>query len=350
MPAATTRTTAKDSRTGTSGCAALDAVTGVVPCRSTSTGIAGARTHGDRWSNWDGGARQEDFRRKLKGRFPDLWKSGMPEIRTQSPQVFDAIHEDIPCQQRLAKDAPRILMILPWMTMGGSDRFSLDLVRQLSKRGWEVSVATTLHGENLWKHEFEKWTPDTFILEHFLPARDFARFLVYLIRSRQHDVVMMSHSQLGYLLMPYLATHCPETSFVDYNHIDEAEWLNGGYPRFAVGYQDFFDLNVTSSRYLRDWMIERGARPERVEVCYTSIDPDEWRRDDGDRERVRRDLQVGNGTPVILYPARLCGQKQPDVFAETLRRVRASGREFLALVAGDGPDRSWLESFLRKHD
>src|SRR5262249_41913150 len=42
-------------------------------------------------------------------------------------------------------------------------------------------------------------------------------------------------------------------------------------------------------------------------------------------------------------------QKRPLVFAETMRRLRDTGTAFVALVAGDGPDRSALRAFLRRH-
>jgi hypothetical protein len=29
-------------------------------------------------------------------------------------------------------------MIVPWLTMGGADKFNLDLLQQLTGQGWEV--------------------------------------------------------------------------------------------------------------------------------------------------------------------------------------------------------------------
>ncbi len=306
-------------------------------------------SHGDRWANWDGAARQEAFRAELKKRYPALWSGGMPEVQVGQTTAFEAVPDDVPCENRLAETRSRALFVLPWMTMGGSDRFGLDVLRQLAARDWQVTVATTLHGSNDWSHEFERHTPDVFVLENFLRTRDYPRFLRYLIASRGIDVVFISHSLFGYLLLPYLRAHCPSATFVDYCHIEEREWLNGGYPRFGVGYQELLDLNIVSSRHLRHWMADRGADPERIEVCYTSIDPDEWRRDDAARLRLRHELGIDGDACVLIYPARLCDQKRPRLFAETLRRLRRDGRRFVALVAGDGPDRGWLEGFVRKH-
>jgi hypothetical protein len=52
---------------------------------------------------------------------------------------------------------------------------------------------------------------------------------------------------------------------------------------------------------------------------------------------------------VILFVARICPQKQPAVFAKTMLRLRQKGVRFVALAAGNGPDFSWLQSFVKSH-
>ena len=49
----------------------------------------------------------------------------------------------------------------------------------------------------------------------------------------------------------------------------------------------------------------------------------------------------------ILYAGRVVEQKQPRVFAETMRLLREQ-TEFTALVAGDGEDLPWLKAFVNK--
>jgi glycosyltransferase involved in cell wall biosynthesis len=238
-------------------------------------------------------------------------------------------------------------MILPWLEMGGSDKFNLDLVEQLLKRGWEVTIATTLEGADAWQSEFERHTPDIFLLHRFLPLLDFPRFLRYLARSRQVDLVFVSHSELGYQLLPYLRAHLPDVPFVDFCHIEE-HWKNGGYPRLAVEFQELFDVNVVSSEHLKRWMVARGAEADRIQVCYTGIDTDLWRPDAATRTAIRRELEAADTMPIILYVGRICDQKQPRVFAETMQRLYQSQIPFVALVAGDGPDLGWLRRFVHK--
>src|SRR5207249_3343836 len=44
--------------------------------------------------------------------------------------------------------------------------------------------------------------------------QDYPRFLCYLVGSRGHDIVLVSHCPLAQDLLPYLAEHCPDVSLV----------------------------------------------------------------------------------------------------------------------------------------
>jgi glycosyltransferase involved in cell wall biosynthesis len=191
-------------------------------------------------------------------------------------------------------------------------------------------------------------TPDIFLLHNFLRLVDYPRFLRYLIQSRQVDAVLISNSELGYMLLPYLRAHCPNVTFADYCHIEEERWKNGGYPRLAVEYQDQLDVNVVSSEHLKRWMVQRGADGSRIRACYTNIDPDVWSANDRQAATIRQELGVREDIPVILYAGRICLQKQPKVFAATMSRLRQQGLSFAALVAGDGEDLPWLTNYLAK--
>ena len=304
-------------------------------------------THSDRWADWDNAERQRVFRDGLRQKYPGLWKGGFPKITPRLPEPYDTLPNELVWENRLAKDKPRLVMIVPWMAMGGADKFNLDLLEQFTQRGWEVSIATTLSGDNPWLPIFARSTPDLFILQNFLRRVDYPRFLRSLICSRQADVVLVSQSELGYQLLPYLRAYCPQVACVDYCHMEEAYWKNGGYPRLAVEYQELLDLNVVSSVHLKNWMEQRGAQADRIRVCYTNIDPDEWKPDTEVRRSVRSELELDEQVPVILYAGRICAQKQPTVFAKTLLGLVKRTPQAVALVAGDGPDFAWLQTFVR---
>jgi glycosyltransferase involved in cell wall biosynthesis len=242
-------------------------------------------------------------------------------------------------------------MIVPHLELGGADKFNLDLITCLQRdHGYEVTVVATIAGNHPWRHCFEQLTPDVYTLETFLPVAEHPRFLAYLINSRSPDVVLITNSQMGYQLLPFLRAECPGPAFADYIHMEEDDWKSGNYPRYSLNYQPFLDSTIVASEHLRNWMLARGGDPERIHVCTINVDPDLWSADRCDVARLRAKYGIEEGTPVITYAARLCVQKQPDILALTIKALRDRGARFHCLVAGDGEYRPWLEEFIHKHD
>lgn len=298
--------------------------------------------HGDRWADLDGGARFEAFRKMLQQRYARLYAGAFPEIQPRRPLALDTARTDAPAINRLTKRGRRLLMILPWLQIGGADKFNLDLVEQLRRRGWEVTIATTLAGDHGWEADFARHTPDIFALSRFLPLDHYPAFLRYLVESRASDVVLVSNSEFGYWLLPWLRHVCPAPAYVDFTHSEQDFWKNGGYPRYSAGAQDALELNICGSAHLKNWMTQRGAEPQRVEIAYINVDSDLWQPSASGRARVRRELKIGSEQGVVMFAGRIGADKQPHVLCpvliELMRRVPGAA----AIVIGDGPDGAWM--------
>ena len=243
----------------------------------------------------------------------------------------------------------RIMFILPWMVTGGADRVNLDLIGGLVAKGHDVTICTTLLADNQWEHQYSQFTPDIFVLPNILHKSDNARFLAYLIESRQIDSVVISGSTIGYQLLPYLRAASPNVSFVDMCHVEEPDWLNGGHPRFAVGYQDLLDLNIVTTKHLADWMVGRGADDARIKVMYSGVRTVNEAQLDETRNLIRTELNIPLDLPVIIFAGRICAQKRPALLAQILKALRDDGLTFQALILGDGDLRIEFESLLKKY-
>ena len=81
-----------------------------------------------------------------------LWKKygklffRFPKIRRRTEGIYRSVPDDVPFPNQLDKKRNRILMVLPWMTMGGADKFNLDFIEQMIGAGYEVSICTTVNG------------------------------------------------------------------------------------------------------------------------------------------------------------------------------------------------------------
>lgn len=298
--------------------------------------------HADRWADLDGGARFENFKKMLRERYAKLYEGEFPDIKPRWPLTLDTARTDAPAVNRLAKRGRRMLMIVPWLQVGGADKFNLDLVDQLRARGWEITIATTLAGDHCWEWQFAQRTPDVFALHRFLPFDHYPAFLRYLVETRDPDVVLISNSEFGYWLLPWLRHICPTPAYVDFTHSEQDFWKNGGYPRYSVGAQDSLELNICTSEHLKSWMVKRGAEPERIEIAYINVDSELWRPDPSQREKTRRELGIGPDAGVVVFTGRIGADKQPHVLCPVLIELIRRSPAAAAIVIGDGPDAAWM--------
>lgn len=296
------------------------------------------------------GTLNREFENRIATKYANL-DACFPAPQRRPPEAFEAALATMPFANPLARggDTGRILFLVPWMVTGGADRVNLDWISLLLEKGYRVSVCATLESHHNWHHEFARLTPDVFVLPAFLRLVDFPRFILYLIRSRGIDTVLITGSTLGYQLLPYLRAFCEGVTFVDLCHVEEPHWLNGGHPRFGAGYQEALDLNLVTTAHLREWMVGRGADRQRISVCHSGIDAAPYVDAGAIRTRVRAELDIGPEMPVIVFAGRICEQKRPRFLAEILRALAGRGLVFRALVIGDGELRPMLEELVRDH-
>lgn len=240
----------------------------------------------------------------------------------------------------------RLLCLYPWLALGGADKFNLDMLNQLRQRGWQIRIATTLTSDHAWRSAFEPLCEQIVDLTAYPPDHWPAQLLVL---AQDCDVVCISHSQAGYLFLPFLRAHLPQTAFVDYCHMLEPSWLKGGFPRLSVRHSAYLDVEIVSSHQLEAWMHQQGAPAEQIQVCTTNIDPYFWDRAQIDGAAVRARYRLPSDARIVLYAARLTRQKQPPLAAEVMRSIASIFPDVLFVVAGDGEYFAWMQDFVERH-
>jgi glycosyltransferase involved in cell wall biosynthesis len=305
------------------------------------------------WTTRDRPRSYRAFRQEMRARYPQLFRNGLPHPARDGGTLLDPhalVAEGLPFPNRLApvSGQRRVLMIVPWVQVGGSDRFTVDMAAGLVARGCRVTVCTLRPSPNAMLDELRAVTSDIFDMPRFLEAGDYPRFLRYLVRSRAIDQVLISNDMLAYQLLPYLRAYCPDVPLLDYIHMEERPH-HGGYARAALEFDDTLDLHVVTSEHLRRWMLTHGAAPERVAVCTINIDTRAWAPDPVLRARVRGELELDAETALIVFVGRLVPQKRPRLAAAILRELRERGVPFVCVVAGDGQDMAWMHTFVRRN-
>ncbi|KAM9976541.1 hypothetical protein ACTFIR_010382 [Dictyostelium discoideum] len=267
---------------------------------------------------------------------------------------------------------PRILLILPWLNTGGADKFNLNLCKQLVEKGWEITIVTTIESDNKWLSRFQLYTPDIFLFnEKFLPYSSYPSFINYLIDSRDIDVLFISNSEFGYYLLPFIKSNKYNKNnliIVDYNHMEEEYWRNGGHPRQSIGMSQFIDLHLVSSNHLKNWMLAKSNQiinENKILVTYINVDMDEFKKSESSRHEIRKSYDITDKEIVILYAARLTNQKRPLEACEIIKELKESllndfennyqnqnqnqNQLFKVLFVGDGYLKSKVELYVKQN-
>ena len=235
-------------------------------------------------------------------------------------------------------DKIHVMMLLPWMEMGGADLFNLDVCRKIDKSRFEVSILTTVPGEQSWRQRFEEYVTDIFDLPSFLEPKDFPEFISYFIQSRDVDVLFLSNSYDGYYLVPWLRKEFPYLAIIDYVHMEEWYWRNGGYARTSGAMGEVLEKTyVCNERTRRVLIRDFDRKPESVETLYIGVDQEQYDASKVENGLARKELGIGEDRPIVLFPCRIHPQKRPFLMLEIAKEARKKIPDIAFVVVGDGP-------------
>lgn len=275
-----------------------------------------------RWGSLFG--TREETAARIQSRYQRL-EDSFPAVSVPPTRPFEKLNFTLPFRNILGS-RKNILFIAPWMAIGGGDTANLAIVKELSQRGYRVSIVCTLlnlHSDSMASRPlFMQYTHDVFSLPGMIRLADAPRFLSYLIESRGVELVLLSNSQLGYGLLPWLTSKYPDLRFVDYVHNEEPEWKNGGYASFSTVHQASLDYTFTSSDTARQFMIKNGRMESSIEVGYLGIDLESMQPlSEEDKTNLRQSLGIPLQSTVVIFLARMVPHKQPRVVLEAFKNA-----------------------------
>ena len=247
-------------------------------------------------------------------------------------------------------DKIHVMMLLPWMEMGGADLFNLDICRKIDKSRFEISILTTVPGEQSWRQRFEEYVTDIFDLPSFLEPKDFPEFISYFIKSREVDVLFLSNSYDGYYLVPWLRAQFPELAIIDYVHMEEWYWRNGGYARTSGAMGEILEKTYVCNEQTRKVMIrDFGREPESVETLYIGVDQEQYDARNVESGLVRKELNIEAARPIVLFPCRIHPQKRPFLMLEIAEAAKKKIHDIAFVVVGDGSQFEELKNAVERN-
>lgn len=235
-------------------------------------------------------------------------------------------------------DKINILMLIPWMTMGGADKFNLDLLTGLDKEKFEVTLVSTVPNENAWRQKFEQHTKAVYDLTTFLDQKYWLCFIDYLINKNQINLIFNTNSSYGYSALPYLKSKHPEIPILDYIHMEEWYNRNGGYSRDTSGVSSVIDKTYVCNKNSEKILVEHfGKNANEVETVYIGVDEKKFDPTCFAKSELLQKYAIPSNKKVITYIARIDLQKRPHLLMKIIKGLKERRNDFVFVIAGNGP-------------
>lgn len=227
-----------------------------------------------------------------------------------------------------------VLMILPWLITGGADVFNLNLVSKMNKEKFDFTIITTLPSKNEWRANFEKYAT-VYDLTTFLDMKDWVSFVNYIIKKSNINLIFSSNSQFGYKIAPYLKSKYPDIPIVDYVHMEEWYWRSGGYSRDSSIIQNIIDKTYTCNENSRNIFVKYfGRKLREIKTVYIGVDEKKFNPEKCEEIKLKEKIK---NKKVISFICRIADQKRPFLFLEVIKQLAKKRKDFVVIVAGDGP-------------
>ncbi len=247
------------------------------------------------------------------------------------------------------KEKTNVLFLVPWLEMGGADKFNLDLISGLDKNKYDIGVITTIRSQNEWLQEMRKYTPDIFNMPNFMATEDYAEFVSYYIKSRKTDILFVSNSYHGYYLIPWLRQNFPDIVIVDYVHMEEWYWRRGGYARTSGAVAAVTEKTYVCNSATEKVMVNSFDRQSQsIKTVHIGVDEEYFDRNKADPGTVYKELNISAQRPVVLFICRLHPQKRPFLMIEIARKVVQSIPDVAFAVVGSGPQEKELKNKVKQ--
>jgi glycosyltransferase involved in cell wall biosynthesis len=243
----------------------------------------------------------------------------------------------------------KVLNVLAYGDIGGSQKFVLSLCTYHDKRLFDVATAVLFSGGPV-SDDISEQNIGVNILG-MRNGFDWLRALrlIAIIRRHKIDIVNV-HGQnpLGKL--------CSILSFAPVIvHTDHGTTVGSSTrrrPRVVFSNRlmtPFINHFVAISKNMEKSLISRERVPQgKITLIYNGIDVEKISKESGLKAKLKESLALPSAVPILGTVGRLAPEKQYPLLFRALARLREQKTEFLSLIVGDGPDRDALEALVRK--
>lgn len=240
-----------------------------------------------------------------------------------------------------------ILCIFPWMVVGGADFFNLELLKRFPKEDYRFIVLTTTPNRNPLRQDFEEYA-EVYDMSSFLDRIDYLKFTDYIMESRKVDFVMVSNTEYGYYMIPYLKSKYPKVPFIDYIHSVDMSDERSSFGRCTKDVDSYLYRTYSCNHFTQKQLEEKFDK-KNVKTIYIGTDEEKFSKENYNKKELKEKYHIPEGKKVISFIARLSEEKRPEMFMRIANEIHKKDSNTFFVVAGDGPYMSKVKSYAEDH-
>jgi len=243
----------------------------------------------------------------------------------------------------------RVLNVLPYGDIGGSQKFVLSLCTYHDKRLFDVAIAVLFSGGTV-SDDISRQNFEVSVLgmrNGFDCVR--ALRLIPLIRRLRIDVVNV-HGQNPLGKLCSILGFPPVVIHTDHGTTVGASVKRR--PRVVFSNRlltPFIHHFVAISKNMEKSLIIREKVPQgKITLIYNGIDVAKISKTSGLMNKLKQSLALPSAVPILGTVGRLAPEKQYPLLFRALAGLKEQKAEFFTIIVGDGPDRDPLEALVQK--
>jgi glycosyltransferase involved in cell wall biosynthesis len=236
------------------------------------------------------------------------------------------------------------------MIIGGAEQQFLELVKGLDKKRFRPIVVTLEAGGDLEKEIQSIPGIEIFCLNRRSKYNFSLLFAVlHLLRKKHVDIIQPFLTPATFfVLLPSVLSRTPVRLVTERGSLLRPGLGYGLYLRIEDFFTRFADWVIPNSESGRNYLIERGIKPERIKVIYNGINIQRLTPDPAKVNQIRDSLGLAANRVLIGISASLTPLKDHATFLRAAQLISQIMPQARFAILGDGPLRSNLEDLAKE--
>lgn len=241
------------------------------------------------------------------------------------------------------ENSKTVLVIVPWIRVGGAEKVLLDIITGLGTKGYSVYCISTIQIDNVWASLYAEHCVELINLGAIALDENKAWFITHYTKKLEIKKILTTNNIAGYEAAKKIKKHNHNVYIADILHGQGGKEEGGGWPHISYAYDEYIDKRVTVTKYLKKYLIQKyGIQSEKICVIHNGI------------REIKSNLpppapEINNKKKrfTVLWAGRFSYEKHPELVIKTAAMLINSNIQGVNFViVGEGELRGHLNKLI----